>query len=77
MTVLKDGIARLRSGDWIAAHEIAQRDTTRFGAWFHGIVHLVEGDVGNARYWFRQAGRPFPEDGDSEKELATLDQELG
>ena len=23
-----------------------------------GALHLVEGDLGNARYWFAEAGRP-------------------
>lgn len=26
----------------------------------HGIVHLLEGDVSNARYWYGCAGRAFP-----------------
>jgi hypothetical protein len=30
------------------------------GAWLHGIVHTLEGDLDNARYWCRRAGRAFP-----------------
>jgi hypothetical protein len=26
-------------------------------AWVHGYLHRVEGDLGNAGYWYRQAGR--------------------
>jgi hypothetical protein len=29
-------------------------------AWLHGIVHTLEGDLDNARYWYRRAGRDFP-----------------
>ncbi|MEY4086436.1 MAG: hypothetical protein RLZZ405_624 [Verrucomicrobiota bacterium] len=47
-----------RRGDWEAAHAIAQDDDTPLGAWIHALLHLVEGDQGNARYWFTQAGRP-------------------
>ena len=47
-----------RRGDWVAAHAIAQDDDTPLGSWIHGLLHLIEGDVGNARYWFAQAGRP-------------------
>jgi len=27
-------------------------------AWVHAYLHRVEGDLGNARYWYRQAQRP-------------------
>jgi len=27
-------------------------------AWVHAHLHRVEGDLGNARYWYRQAGKP-------------------
>jgi hypothetical protein len=50
----------LAKGDWQAAHRIVQDDPSRLAAWMHGIVHLFEGDISNARYWYAQAGRPFP-----------------
>jgi hypothetical protein len=27
-------------------------------AWLHAYLHRREGDLGNARYWYRRAGRP-------------------
>jgi hypothetical protein len=50
----------LTEGNWQAAHRIVQEDPSPLAAWMHGIVHLLEGDVSNARYWYTQAGRPFP-----------------
>lgn len=47
-----------RRGDWEAAHAIAQDLETPLGSWIHALLHLIEGDLGNARYWFAQAGRP-------------------
>jgi len=29
-------------------------------AWVHAYLHRVEGDLGNAGYWYRQAQRPVP-----------------
>jgi hypothetical protein len=51
--------AMLEAGDWQAAHAIAQDDESALGCWAHGIVHVLEGDLDNARYWYRRAGRPF------------------
>jgi hypothetical protein len=28
----------------------------------HAYLHRVEGDLGNAGYWYRRAGRPVAED---------------
>ena len=47
-----------KKGDWEAAHEIAQEIETPMGSWLHALMHLIEGDLGNARYWFVEAGRP-------------------
>ena len=53
-------LALLQSGDWQAAHEIVQRDEdSPLSCWAHGIVHLMEGDASNARYWYREAKREF------------------
>jgi hypothetical protein len=45
-------------GDWDKAHRIAQDETTSEAAWVHAYLHRVEGDLGNAGYWYRQAGKP-------------------
>jgi hypothetical protein len=53
--------ALLAAGDWQAAHEIVQKDEdSPLACWAHGIVHLMEGDLSNARYWYREAKREFP-----------------
>jgi hypothetical protein len=49
-------------GDWDQAHRIVQDDPSRDAAWVHAYLHRVEGDLGNAGYWYRQAGRPAATD---------------
>jgi hypothetical protein len=49
-------------GDWDAAHKIVQDENTRQAAWVHAYLHRVEGDLGNAGYWYRQAGQPVAKD---------------
>lgn len=49
------------SGNWDDAHRIARKDASEDGSWVHAYLHRVEGDLGNASYWYRSAGRKFPE----------------
>jgi hypothetical protein len=49
-------------GDWNAAHKIVQDENTHEAAWVHAYLHRVEGDLGNAGYWYRQAGQPVAQD---------------
>lgn len=48
----------VQAGRWEEAHSIAQDIHTPLGSWIHALLHLIEGDEGNARYWFSLAGRP-------------------
>jgi hypothetical protein len=73
---LGTAIRHLKKGEWEKAHAIVQQDESKLGCWAHGIVHMVEGDVGNARYWYRRAGRPFPKDRDVDREVAELTEAL-
>lgn len=49
---------REAKGDWHQAHRLAQAQDDEAGAWVHAYLHRVEGDLGNAGYWYRRAGRP-------------------
>lgn len=70
---LRHAVAHLRAGRWGEAHEIAQEDDSPLGAWLHGILHLDEGDLGNAEYWFGRAGRSFRGHGTVAQELVALE----
>jgi hypothetical protein len=45
-------------GGWDEAHKIVQDEASTDAAWVHAYLHRVEGDLGNAGYWYRQAGKP-------------------
>jgi hypothetical protein len=49
-------------GDWDKAHELAQAQDDEDGAWVHAWLHRIEGDLGNAEYWYRRARRPARRD---------------
>jgi hypothetical protein len=49
-------------GQWDQAHKIVMNEETATAAWVHAYLHRVEGDLGNAGYWYRQAGQPVAKD---------------
>jgi hypothetical protein len=44
--------------DWHKSHAIVMDEGGQACAWVHAHLHRVEGDLGNAGYWYRQAKRP-------------------
>ena len=44
-------------GEWEKAHELSQADESAAGSWVHAYLHRVEGDIGNAGYWYGRAGK--------------------
>ena len=47
--------------DWYKAHAIAQDIHDPEGSWIHAHLHRVEGDEGNASYWYGKANRNKPD----------------
>jgi hypothetical protein len=46
------------AGDWHGAHRLVQDLEDADAALVHAWLHRIEGDLGNARYWYRRAGKP-------------------
>jgi hypothetical protein len=44
--------------DWDKAHRLVMDEGGKDCAWVHAYLHRVEGDLDNARYWYKQAGKP-------------------
>lgn len=71
--VLLDAVGRALDGDWQAAHRIVQdHEEDALAAWIHAVVHRMEGDVGNALYWYRRCGRALREDVSTGAELREI-----
>jgi len=56
-----------RKDDWETAHNIAQSISSELSSWIHAYLHRVEGDLSNADYWYKRAGKP-PHSGSTEAE---------
>jgi Tfp pilus assembly protein PilF len=72
MASIARAVRHLQNGEWEKAHELVQDDESPLACWVHGVVHLQEGDLDNARYWYRRAKRAFPAEGDPQTEVDAL-----
>jgi hypothetical protein len=72
MHSLAEALRYLEQGEWEKAHTIVQNEETLFASWMHGIVHLQEGSLDNARYWYTRARRSLPDPPDVKGELQAL-----
>lgn len=58
------------AGDWNRAHRIVQVLEDPLACWIHAILHKIEGDAGNSRYWYgRTAGKRYEDFADPRAEL--------
>lgn len=61
------------AGDWDRAHRIIQKFDDPLACWIHAILHKIEGDAANSRYWYaRTDGRRFDDFSDPPEELALV-----
>ncbi|MFN0087864.1 MAG: hypothetical protein ACKVX9_20900 [Blastocatellia bacterium] len=63
-------------GDWNRAHEIVQEIESAQAAWVHAYLHRKEGDESNARYWYRTAEKPFPQERSLDQEWRDIAEAL-
>jgi hypothetical protein len=66
----------MRLGRWNEAHALVQSEESLPAAWLHGILHLQEGDLANAGYWYGQAQRDFGRRGTVDEELDRFEARL-
>lgn len=66
------------AGDWDTAHVVAQaHEGDAAACWLHAVLHKIEGDEGNSRYWYRRSGgHDFADYLDPNAELEALRAEL-
>ena len=65
------------AGDWDAAHQLVQQhESDATAAWIHAVLHKMEGDLSNSRYWYRRADQMKHVDDEPRAELAAIQAEL-
>jgi hypothetical protein len=69
-------LAHLRRRDWQKAHALVMDLEDKVAFHIHGLVHRLEGDMENARYWYARAGVPLPRSLRLTAELKKIESEL-
>ncbi len=73
-----EAIDRALAGDWEGAHRIVQDFDDPIACWIHAILHKIEGDAGNSRYWYaRSGGRRYEDMADARAELDAVRRLIG
>jgi len=71
--LLREVIAYLKASRWTEAHDLVQQVDSSEAAWLHGIVHIQEGDLEDAEYWYVRAGRDFRQRGSLADEIVAFE----
>ena len=71
--VLKIAVQAALDGDWDVSHKIAQDYSDATANWLHAVLHKIEGDVWNSKYWYaRTAGKKYEDFTNAEDELKAI-----
>ncbi len=76
MQTLRQVLAHMRAGRWVEAHNLVQSDDSALAAWLHGILHIQEGDLEDAEYWYGKANRNFRSRDTLDNEVALFEKLL-
>ena len=74
---LKIAVQAALDGDWDKSHHIAQSYSDISANWIHAVLHKIEGDVWNSKYWYaRTNGKKFEDFSDANEELIAIQNSL-
>ncbi|MCB5185851.1 hypothetical protein LG201_11620 [Methylobacillus gramineus] len=75
-TSLLAAVEAALKGDWDTAHQIAQDSSTQEAHWLHAVLHKIEGDEWNSRYWYRHTQQRYEDFDDVHAELHAIAKQL-
>lgn len=79
---LKIAVEAALAGDWDKSHNIAQEHDNPIANWIHAVLHKVEGDEWNSKYWYARtashqiAGKKYEDFANANDELHVILQNL-
>ena len=65
------------AGDWDGAHNIAQDYSDSTANWIHAVLHKIEGDAWNSKYWYAKTkGKKYEDFSEANTELIVIQNSL-
>ncbi len=65
------------AGDWDGAHNITQDYSDSTANWIHAVLHKIEDDVWNSKYWYaRTHSKNYEDFSDARAELIAIQDSL-
>ena len=65
------------AGDWDNAHNIAQDYSDTTANWIHAVLHKIEGDQWNSKYWYaKTGGKQYADFSNASNELIAIQNSL-
>jgi hypothetical protein len=71
-TALMNAVEAAQAGHWDEAHEIVQNSGQPVARWIHAVLHKIEGDAWNSRYWYGKTDRHYEDYTDPQEELKAI-----
>ncbi len=70
---LTTAVEHAMAGQWDQAHEACQSmEGDKTADWLHAVLHKIEGDEQNSRYWYRRSGQNYESWNDPQDELKAI-----
>ena len=74
---LPDAIDAALTDDWQRSHRTVQQyEDDPLACWLHAVLHKIEGDASNSRYWYSRTSHSYDEFSDVALELAAIKSEV-
>lgn len=64
------------AGEWDRSHRIVQEFNDPVSCWIHAVLHKIEGDAWNSRYWYARTQVEYENFNDPAEELKVIRQRL-
>jgi hypothetical protein len=71
-TYLNDAIDAALASNWALAHDIVKDYDDPLACWIHAVLHKIEGEAGNSRYWYAQTTHEYADFADPRMELLAI-----
>jgi len=76
-TALLLAVQAALDGEWDQSHKLAQDYSDATANWIHAVLHKIEGDAWNSKYWYaRTADKKYEDFSDATDELKAIQKVL-